>query len=49
MQRILYSMQVCFDTISGDDGPVTISGFDQTNDKIVILASAMPVGYDLDD
>ncbi len=22
---------------------------DQTNDKIVILASAMPVGYDLDD
>ena len=36
-------------TISGSDGPVTITGFDQSNDKIVILASAMPVGYDLDD
>jgi len=36
-------------TISGSDGPVTITGFDQSKDKIVILASAMPVGYDLDD
>ena len=36
-------------TISGSDGPVTITGFDQSNDKIVILASAMPVGYDLSD
>ena len=36
-------------TISGSDGPVTITGFDQSNDKIVILASSMPVGYDLDD
>ena len=36
-------------TISGTDGPVTITGFDQSNDKIVILASAMPVGYDLAD
>ncbi len=36
-------------TLSGVDGPITISNFDQDNDKIVILASDMPVGYDLDD
>ena len=36
-------------TLSGVDGPVTISNFDQDNDKIVVLAADMPVGYDLDD
>ena len=25
-------------TISGSDGPLTITGFDQSNDKLVILA-----------
>ena len=36
-------------TLTGDDGPLTITGFDQSKDKIVILASSLPVGYDLDD
>ncbi len=36
-------------TLSGVDGPVTISNFNQDNDKIVVLAADMPVGYDLDD
>ena len=36
-------------TLSGVDGPITISNFDQDNDKIVVLAADMPVGYDLDD
>jgi hypothetical protein len=31
------------------DGPLTITGFDQANDKLVMLASDMPVGYDLAD
>ena len=48
-ENFVFDASYASDTISGDDGPVTISGFDQTNDKIVILASAMPVGYDLDD
>ena len=29
-------------TLTGDDGPLTITGFDQSKDKIVILASSLP-------
>ena len=48
-ENFVFDATFASSTISGDDGPVTITGFDQTNDKIVILASNMPVGYDLDD
>ena len=48
-ENFVFDATYASSTISGDDGPVTITGFDQTNDKIVILASNMPVGYDLDD
>ena len=32
-------------TFIGNDGPLTITGFDQANDRLVILASATPAGY----
>ena len=32
-------------TFVGNDGPLTITGFDQANDRIVILAADTPVGY----
>ena len=35
-------------TISGSDG-LTITGFDQSNDKVANSCFTIPVGYDLDD
>jgi hypothetical protein len=48
-ENFVFDASYASSTISGVDGPITITGFDQANDTIVILSSAMPVGYDLDD
>ena len=48
-ENFVFDASYASSTISGTDGPLTITGFDQTNDTIIILSSAMPVGYDLDD
>ena len=32
-------------TFVGNDGPLTITGFDQANDRLVILAADTPAGY----
>jgi len=36
-------------TLSASDGSLTITGFNQADDKLVVLAPSMPVGYDLSD
>ena len=48
-ENFVFDASYASSTISGTDGPLTITGFDQTNDTIIILSSTMPVGYDLDD
>ena len=48
-ENFVFDASYASSTLSGSDGPLTISGFDQANDKLVILASNMPVGYDLND
>jgi hypothetical protein len=48
-ENFVFDASYASSTISGVDGPITITGFDQASDTIVILSSAMPVGYDLDD
>ena len=48
-ENFVFDASYASSTLSGSDGPLTITGFDQANDKLVILASDMPVGYDLND
>jgi len=48
-ENFVFDVTYASSTISGSDGPITITGFDQSKDKLVILASDMPVGYDLAD
>jgi hypothetical protein len=48
-ENFVFDASYASSTLSGSDGPLTLSGFDQANDKLVILASNMPVGYDLND
>ena len=48
-ENFVFDATYASSTISGSDGPITITGFDQSKDKLVILASDMPVGYDLAD
>ena len=48
-ENFVFDASYASDQLSGVDGPVTITGFDVDNDKIVVLATDLPVGYDLDD
>ena len=48
-ENFVFDATYASSTISGSDGPLTITGFDQSKDKLVILAPNMPVGYDLAD
>ena len=48
-ENFVFDASYASSALSGSDGPVTISNFDVDNDKIVILAPNLPVGYDLND
>jgi hypothetical protein len=48
-ENFIFDATYSSSTISGSDGPLTITGFDQSQDKLVVLAPNLPVGYDLAD
>ena len=48
-ENFVFDASYSSSALSGSDGPVTISSFDVDNDKIVVLAPNLPVGYDLND
>ena len=44
-ENFIFDATYADSTFVGNDGPLTITGFDQANDRIVILAADTPVGY----
>ena len=44
-ENFIFDATYADSTFVGNDGPLTITGFDQANDRIVILATDTPVGY----